>query len=108
MNSLTLVVNATRLPEVSRIMNLNAEQIQLAKLIDAHANQYPDTTLGTEQLLANTYDYMDAFKRIIDSTTSVQMDYLCQQYPGFYRFAKLLESLAQGISDGAIDVPKDH
>lgn len=89
-------------------MNLSAEQIQLATLIDAHVNRYPDTPLGNEQLLRTIYDYMDAFKRIIDSSTRVQMDYLSQQYSGFYRFGKLLESLAQGIADGEIDVPKDH
>ena len=54
------------------------------------------------------YDYMDAFKRVLDSSTRVQMDYLYQRYDGFYRFAKLLEVMAQGIADGVIDVPKDH
>lgn len=108
MNVVALTGNGERFWQVSTMINLTAEQIQLAKIIDAHVNQYPDTALGTEHLLPTIYDYMDAFKRIIDSTTSVQMDYLCQQYDGFYRFAKLLESMAQGISDGTIDVPKDH
>ncbi len=108
MNSLALVSNATHISKVGRIMNFNAEQIQLATLINTQVNQYPDTTLGTEQLLTTIYDFMDDFKCIMDSTTGVQMDYLCQQYPGLYRLAKLLESLAQGISTGAIDVPKDH
>lgn len=90
------------------MMNLSAEQLQLAKLIDAHVRRYPDTATGDEQLLRTAYDYMDAFKRIMDSTTTVQMDDLSQQYPGFYRFGKLLESIAQGIVDGDINVPKDH
>lgn len=94
--------------EVSRMIQLTAEQLQLATLIDAHVNRYPDDVTGDEHLLPTIYDYMDAFKRIMDSTTSVQMDYLCLQYPGFYRFAKLLESIAEGISDGTIAVPKDH
>jgi hypothetical protein len=89
-------------------MNLSAEQLQLAMLIDAHVNQYPDTELGNEQLLQTTYDYMDAFKRVMDSSTRVQMDHLGQQYAGFYRFGKLLEAIAQGVADGVIDVPKDH
>ncbi len=89
-------------------MDQNCEQIQLAKLIDAHIDRYPDPTQGTEQLLANTYDYMNAFKRIMDSSTSVQMDYLCQRYSGLHRFAKLLEFLAQGVADGVSDVPKDN
>jgi hypothetical protein len=33
---------------------------------------------------------------------------ICQQYPGYFRFAKWMERLAQGIADGVISVPKDH
>ncbi len=89
-------------------MNLTAEQSQLALLIDNHVGRFPNTPLGEEQLLATVYDYMEAFKMLMESTTTVQMDYLTQQYPGFYRYAKLLESLAQGIADGVIDVPADR
>ncbi|MGS5206466.1 arylsulfatase [Escherichia coli] len=48
------------------------------------------------------------FKRVMDSTSKVQMDYICLQYPGYFRFAKWMERLAQGIADGVIEVPKDH
>ncbi len=51
---------------------------------------------------------MAAFKRVMDSTSKFEMDYICQQYDGFYRFAKLMEMLAKGIANGVIDVPKDH
>ncbi|PMS97910.1 arylsulfatase [Vibrio parahaemolyticus] len=51
---------------------------------------------------------MEAFKYVMDSTTKVQMDYICQQYLGFYRFAKWMELLAEGIGDGRIKTPKDH
>lgn len=44
----------------------------------------------------------------MDSVTLAQMDALCQQYAGFSRFGLLLESLAQGIAEGVIEVPKDH
>ncbi|PXA37302.1 arylsulfatase regulator, partial [Escherichia coli] len=27
---------------------------------------------------------------------------------GYFRFAKWMERLAQGIADGVIEVPKDH
>lgn len=40
---------------INAIMNLSAEQIQLATLIDAHVSQYPDTALGNEQLLSTLY-----------------------------------------------------
>lgn len=51
---------------------------------------------------------LDAFKRVMDSASKVQMDYICLQYHGYFRFAKWMERLAQGIADGVIEVPKDH
>ncbi|EZG77277.1 hypothetical protein BX85_01615 [Escherichia coli O26:H11 str. 2010C-5028] len=38
----------------------------------------------------------------------LEMDYIFLQYPGYFRFAKWMERLAQGIADGVIEVPKDH
>jgi hypothetical protein len=35
------------------------------------------------------------------------MNLLIQRYDGFYRFANLLERLAQAIQDGVIEVPED-
>ena len=51
---------------------------------------------------------MEAFKRVMESASKVQMDYIFLQYPGYLRFAKWMERLAQGIADGVIEVPKDH
>ncbi len=80
----------------------------MIKLIDDYVAQFPLSQEGDEQLLSTCYDYMDAFKRVMDSTSKSQMDYICQQHDGFYRFANMMEMLAQGIAEGVIDVPKDH
>ena len=85
-----------------------AVQRQLAKIVHDYASRFPKTADGDAQLLQGCYDYMDAFKRVMDSTSKVQMDYICLQYPGYFRFAKWMERLAQGIADGVIEVPKDH
>lgn len=84
------------------MMDIKSEQLQAVKRIDDHVNKFPDNETGDTQLLATIYDYMEPFKQVMESTTPVQMDYLIQQYDGFYRFAKLLEQMAQGISDGKI------
>ncbi len=84
------------------------EQLELVKQIDAHVKQFPENDDGTEQLLTTLYDYMDMFKKLMDTTNNTQMNYLSENYSGFYRLAKLLELMAQGISDGSIDVPLDH
>lgn len=89
-------------------IELNPEQLQMVKIIHDHALRFPLNETGEAQLLQTCYDYMDAFKRVMDNTSHIQMDYICQQYDGFYRFAKLMERMAQGIADGIIEVPKDH
>lgn len=71
MNIVALKGGPERFSQVRTMINLTAEQIHLAKQIDAHVRRYPDTELGTEHLLTTIYDYMDAFKRIMDSKTSV-------------------------------------
>lgn len=52
-------------------------------------------------------NYCRAFMTM-DSTSEVQIDYICQQYRGYFRFAKWMVRLAQGIANGLIEVPKDH
>lgn len=89
-------------------MDIGPEQHHLAKLIHEHVSRYPDTEGGNTRLLPTIYDYMEAFKMVMESTTQVQLDFLSVQYPGFHRFAKLLELVAEGIQNGTIEVPKDH
>ena len=46
-------------------------------------------------------NHMPDFEHLIDTAKPGTMDELCQRYPGFYRYAKLLENIA-----GAITVPR--
>lgn len=78
-------------------------QHEIAASIDKDVSMYPDTAGGTEQLLTNMYKYMNDFKRILDTSAPGDMDILCSQYPHFYRFAKLMEQLAEGIAAGNFD-----
>ena len=84
------------------MLDLTSKQHQIANLIDQHVNRFPETTFGDEQLLPTLFDYMPGFKQVMDSSSSVQMDFLCTQYPGFYRFAMIMEAMAKGISNGEI------
>ena len=58
-----------------------------------------------ELLAAGFPEQTTTFKELLDTTTPAQMDALCELYPGIYRFAKLVESIAQGIQDGTLEVP---
>ena len=50
-------------------------------------------------------DHMDTFKQLLDQSKERDIDLLSVRYPGFYRFAKLLEAIAKGIQDGSVRVP---
>ena len=86
-------------------MPLTENQIRLAVAIDDHVKAILAKGGGDEELLASMYDQMLTFKQLLDTSTESEMSQLCQQYDGFYRFAELLERLAQGIADGSIPVP---
>ncbi len=86
-------------------MQLTNKQIQLARTIDHWVKTIEQQGGGDTELLAKGFTHMATFKELLDTSTHEQMNSLCETYPGFYRFAKLLETLAQGIKDGTISVP---
>ena len=87
-------------------MALSEKQNHLASIIDKYVKQTIKNGGNDEDLLTSMYDYMDTFKQLLDSSTEQEMDELCLRYDGFYRFALLLELLAEGIADGIIQVPE--
>lgn len=86
-------------------MPLTKTQTRLARKIDLHVKRII-VKGGDEDLLVSMYDHMPTFKQLLDTSTQAEMDALCQRYSGFYRFAKLLELLAEGIANGSIPVPR--
>ena len=54
-------------------MTLTAAQHRIAAFIDQAVSQYPDTAKGTEALLQDMHDYSDAFKRLMDMSTTPEM-----------------------------------
>jgi hypothetical protein len=88
-------------------MPLTAQQIDLAVSIDRYVNQVVANGEGEEALLRSMADHMGAFKQLLDTCSRRETDLLCQRYDGFYRFARLLETLAQGLADGTIPVPPE-
>jgi hypothetical protein len=84
-------------------MALTNEHLAIAASIDKEMSAYPDTAGGMEQLLLNMYKYMDDFKRILDTAAPGDLDMLCEQYPHFYRFVKVMEQFAAAIAAGNFD-----
>ncbi len=87
-------------------MPLTAQHTRLALIIDAHVRAILAHGGGDEALLMSMADYMGTFKQLLDTCTGADMDALCERYDGFYRFATLLEQLAEGIAKGSIPVPE--
>ena len=88
-------------------MAATLQRKQVAQRIDQWVKGIERKGGGDEQLLMGMVDYMGSFKNVLDTTTQAQMEGLCSLYPGFFRFAKLLDLLAQGIHDGVIVPPKN-
>lgn len=64
------------------MLDLAIEQRQLAKIVHDYAYQFPLTESDDAELLQGCYGYyIEAFNQVMDSTSKVQMDYICQQYP---------------------------
>ena len=87
-------------------MPLTAQQTWLAEAIDTQVTQVLAYAGDDEALLLSMADSMGTFKQLLDTCTGAEMDALCERYDSFYRFAKLLERLAEGIANGSIPVPE--
>lgn len=87
-------------------MNFAAEKIQIASLISKRVQELAAAGLDDVTLFGEMADYMPGFKRLMDTCTRAEMDGLCESFPDFYRYAKILERIAESIQSGAIKVPK--
>ena len=92
--------------DIRATMNLTAEQLRIASMIDAKMQNLVGAGNDDITILTEMFDYMPGFKRLMDTSESDAMDELCQRFAGFFRYAKTLEMLATGIQSGAIKVPK--
>ena len=81
--------------------------MQIATLIDNQVVKIVETRNTAEAIdeavVEMMPDYMDGFKHLLDSLESDGMNQLCEEFPGFYRFAKMMERIAGGCRDGIFD-----
>jgi hypothetical protein len=87
-------------------MNLTGEHLRIASRIDAKMQKLVCDGNDDITILAEMFDYMPGFKRLMDTSESDAMDELCRRFVGFFHYAKILEMVAAGIQSGAIKVPK--
>jgi hypothetical protein len=85
---------------------MTGKQIRIAIRIDTAMQPLLRAGKDDVAILMGMSDHMIEFKELIDTAKPGVMDELCQRYPGFYRYAKVLENIAGAIQSGAIKVPR--
>ncbi len=86
-------------------MPLTAEHLQIASILDRATKRIVASGGDDLDIFRDMTEYMDGFKRLMDTTSPADMDELCVRFDGFHRYAKVLEVIAEGIASGKIDMP---
>jgi len=88
-------------------MSFTAYQMQIATLIDNQVTKTIETRKTSqaidEAIIEIMPDYQEGFKHLLDTLGSDGMNKLCEEFSGFYRFAKMMERIAEGCRDGIFD-----
>jgi hypothetical protein len=86
-------------------MALTAGQRRIAEKIDTRMRKLIRAGGDNMGNMAAMADHMPAFHQLLSTARPGDIEQLIRELPGFYRYAKILESLATGIQSGAIPVP---
>ena len=88
-------------------MTLTNRQIEIATQIDQDvqkAGQKAKTLeAGEEAVIELMPKHMLGFKHMLDTLDSDGINQVCEEYPGFYIFAQMMERIAEGCRDGVFD-----
>jgi hypothetical protein len=82
------------------------EQRVLAERLDARVRELSRAGVHDIELFIGMAEQMPLFKRLLDMAGPESVFALCDEYPGLYRYAQLLERIASGIASGDIEVPR--
>ena len=86
-------------------MALTAEQRWIATKIDTRMQKLIRAGKDNMAIMAAMTDHMPACHQLLSTVQPADIDQLTRNFPGFHRYARILESLATGIRSGAIPVP---
>jgi hypothetical protein len=87
---------------------VKVEQRGMVERIDLKIKQLDALELLEVEILSEMGEYMPDFHHLMTNLSGSEINILCIEYAGFYRFAKILETLATGIASGKIKVPDDR
>jgi ssDNA-binding Zn-finger/Zn-ribbon topoisomerase 1 len=81
------------------VMNFTAEQIQIASIIDTDVQALSSVGCDDAMSVGELLDYMPGFKRLMNTSQRNEMDEPCRRLQWFYRYAKILESVAVTVAE---------
>lgn len=77
---------------------------QIAAGIDQRVRQLAGQNLSDSALVEQMVGYMAELQALWNSTTDEELDALCEKYPGFVRYATVMENLSEALRTG-VGVP---
>jgi len=87
-------------------MSLTEQQIWTASKIDAKMQKLIRTGKDDMAIMVAMADHTTRFKELVDTMPPEELNQFTRKFSGFYRYAKILETLAGAIQSGAIEVPR--
>ncbi len=94
-------------PKKSKPVKVSSMKLKTASDIDKYVKRILKKGGGDERLMQSPdlMKYMNKWKRLMDTSSTEEMDYLSNRFKGFHRFGKFLERFAMAIKNGDIEVP---
>ncbi|CAE6868123.1 hypothetical protein R69746_08233 [Paraburkholderia aspalathi] len=85
--------------------SITTELREMAARIDAQMLYLEAAGVDETEIVAAMVDHMSAFHHLMQSLDNPAINFLGQEFTGFYRYAKIVETIASGIATGPIQVP---
>ena len=86
-------------------IDVTEEQLQIATKIDTKVKELIRGGLDDMSIVGEMFDFMPAFRRLMDTSKHGELDVLCRRFDGLYHYAQILETVAAGLHSGKIKVP---
>lgn len=84
-------------------MKLSDEQLNFVLKVNAQGRELERSGKNVIEIFMEMGELMPDFKRLIlDVLTQDEINGICARYDGFYRYAKTLETIAEGLKSGAL------
>ena len=83
-------------------MNSMKANRRIAAGIDQRVRQLAGQNLSDSALVDQMVAYMADLQALWNSTTNEELDTLCEEYPGFVRYATVMENLSEALLSASL------